>query len=105
MTETINITRLAREFHITTTDAQKRLSRSGVSAANEVIMPSGRHFVVYDREAATEALRKAQELSKPAVRMNPPANPSRASGSLEAEVGELKAMVEALLKMMGPTAK
>lgn len=96
--QTTNITTLARAYRVSTRDIEKKLTKLGIKPSNEVLMPSGRRFVLYDQTAALEALEKdkqaqlakAQEQTEEVVE----------TPSVAQELAEVKALLTAVLDML-----
>lgn len=68
---------------------------------NEIEMPSGRRFVVFDKEASVKALQALKDASEPPVKMN--AQVSRESTDVEQltkELAEVKAMLASVLEVI-----
>ena len=88
-TKTANITMLARMFHLTTKEAEKKLRDSGLAPVNEVQMPSGRRFVIWEHDEAVETLaRKA--LKAPTSSDQPPVDTD--------DLAEVKKLLQAILE-------
>ncbi len=91
MQETTNITTLARTYKVTTRDVERRLKTMGIEPSNEVLMPSGRRFVLYDKAAAMKALEKAKET---------PSKHQEPVQDIHAELAEVKGLLSNLLDLM-----
>lgn len=103
--EIINVTALARSFHATTPVIKKRLETLGVMPVQEIEMPSGRKFVLFNKQEAMEVLEKdAKEREQAAMEAKAAAGrPTRvviddeAFKALQAEVAAMKEMMEQIL--------
>ena len=102
--ETINITRLARMFNSTTRDTEKKLSKIGLLPVNEIEMPSGRRFVVFDKEASVKALQGMKDALNPPVVMNPKKEEKEETAldmhQLSRELLEVKALLASVLEVI-----
>lgn len=105
-TATINTTALAREYQLTTKDLEKRLRRLGIAPVSEVVMPSGRRFILWPAETARKALddyrdqlRQRREADFGRVPAPSPA-PNPETAQLAQEVSELKGLVSQLLQRL-----
>ena len=96
--ETINITRLARLFNSTTKETEKKLSRIGLLPVNEIEMPSGRRFVIFDKQASMKALQALKDEKEPPVRMAP--RESTDVERLTKEIAELKTLLASVLEVV-----
>lgn len=88
-TKTANITMLARQFHITTREAEKKLRDAGLEPINEVLMPSGRRFVIWEHDKGIEVLAKKSEKA-PELTQQPPVNMD--------DLVEVKKLLQAILE-------
>jgi hypothetical protein len=56
--EAINLTKIAKEIHATTPNAKVKLERMGVKPIQEIRMPSGRVYTLYEAREARDAIEK-----------------------------------------------
>jgi hypothetical protein len=95
MQETTNITKLARAFHLSTTDAEKKLRMQGVEPVNEIVMPSGRRFVLWPKDDAIKTLKDYQQPPAEAQKKTP--EPSR-EFDLSHDMAEVKRLLQEVLE-------
>jgi hypothetical protein len=96
--EVINLTGVARKLHASTPNARKKLDNMGVKPIQEINMPSGRTYVLYDRVRVDKALEKlaAGKSAKKAAAPAPVA--STVDAKLHKEIRDLKILVSQLLE-------
>lgn len=107
MPESVNITSLARQYHATTPNIRRRLDRLGVKPLQEILMPSGRKFVLFDKDEAILVLdqeKRARERLQESLATVPSAAPTEASEgqiqALQQEVSQLKDLMRQMLDSM-----
>jgi hypothetical protein len=77
--ETINLTALAKFNRGTTPATRSKLEKLGVNPVEEVVMPSGRKFVLFDKVKAVKALEKSRAEREKALeaKRNPRPEPKK----------------------------
>jgi hypothetical protein len=107
-TETISITGLAKFNRGTTPATRAKLDKLGIKPVQEVEMPSGRKFVLFDKVKAIKALEKSRAEREHRLEKQAKAQAKKASKRLQnavvaadpvaQEVQELRKMVAQLLE-------
>lgn len=102
----ISLTGLAKMHHTTTPIMRQRLTEQGVKPAQEAAMPSGRTFLVFNKDVALAALeraKKAKEAEKAAKVVETPKPAVEASkgdidvAKMAKELEEVKDLMKQIL--------
>jgi hypothetical protein len=110
-TETISITGLAKFNRGTTPATRAKLDKLGIKPVQEVEMPSGRKFVLFDKVKAIKALEKSRQDRESRLEKQAKAAAKKQSKRLQSasavqadplakEVQELRKMVAQLLEVV-----
>jgi hypothetical protein len=98
--ETINLTALAKFNRGTTPATRSKLEKLGVNPVEEVVMPSGRKFVLFDKVKAVKALEKSRAEREKALeaKRNPKPEPKKPVNSAKPRQPHQSEDIKALLQ-------
>lgn len=110
MNEVINLTGLAKTYKMPTPKMAQKLTEAGVMPLQEIQMPSGRKFVLFDKVKSIKALeehkakreRESEKAAKASVTAlkAAPKTENADTKALRAEIAELTRTVNQLLEVV-----